>query len=267
MLIWLAGIPRPLRAPPSRCSGLVALTDSPAQLGSLRPGDVLKQCEVKSSHRDKLFLSVPVVREGRRGMPRPLSAQLNLPSKHPAAKDPAAMVGKRLNVYVRRANVDDGTLQVSLFKFDHLSRSTRGRLAPGLPLRLEELATGQTVRGVVLSCHAFGAFVEVGVSRPGRRGRREPVDALLPLNQLGEGIELLEETRFATLVWPERRAGDEDATRRLRVGSQVVAARTRPRLQPHASQAAAARVPACHRTRPRWRRACCSRSPARDGSC
>ena len=102
MLIFLVAA-RPRAPPHLRCSGLVALTESPLQLGSLSPGDVLERCEVKSSHKDKLFLSVPVVREGRRGVPKPLSAQLNLPRTHPAAKDPATMVGKKLNVYVRRA--------------------------------------------------------------------------------------------------------------------------------------------------------------------
>ena len=235
MLIWLLGARAP-RAPPSRCSGLAALTEPPLrepplQLSELSPGDVLERCEVYSSHGDKLFLSVPVVlpqskRGARRlkaGVPKTLSAQLNLPHKHPAAKDPATMVGKKLDVYVRRANLDDGTLQVSLFKFDHLSRDTRGRRAANQPLRLEELATGQAVRGVVLSCHPFGCFVEVGVSRPGRHGRREPVDALLPLNQLPERVELLEQTKFGMLVWPERTEGAEAASRRLRVGSTVEA--------------------------------------------
>ena len=238
--MWLVLLGASPRAPPSRCSGLVALTEPltvpPFQLSELNPGDVLERCEVKSSHGNKLFLSVPVVlpqsKRGARRLktlsaqglePKTLNAQLNLPHKHPAAKDPATMVGRKLDVYVRRANLDDGTLQVSLFKFDHLSRDTRGRQAANQPLRLEELATGQAVRGVVLSCHAFGCFVEVGVSRPGRHGRREPVDALLPLNQLAEGLELLEETKFGMLVWPERTDGAEAASRRLRVGSTVEA--------------------------------------------
>ena len=234
MLICLLAA-RP-RVPPSRCSDLVALTQPPIQLSELSPGDVLERCEVKSSHGRKLFLSVPVVLpQSKRGArrfkalsaqglePKTLNAQLNLPYKHPAARDPATMVGRKLDVYVRRANLDDGTLHVSLFKFDHLSRATRGRQAAKQPLRLEELATGQAVRGVVLSCHAFGCFVEVGVSRPGRHGRRAPVDALLPLNQLAEGVELLEETRFGVLVWPERTAGAEAASRRLRIGSTVEA--------------------------------------------
>ena len=49
------------------------------------------------------------------------------------------------------------------------------------------------------------------------------MDALLPLNQLAEGVELLEETRFGVLVWPERTAGAEAASMRLRVGSTVEA--------------------------------------------
>ena len=167
MLICLLAA-RP-RVPPSRCSDLVALTQPPIQLSELSPGDVLERCEVKSSHGRKLFLSVPVVLpQSKRGArrfkalsaqglePKTLNAQLNLPYKHPAARDPATMVGRKLDVYVRRANLDDGTLHVSLFKFDHLSRATRGRQAAKQPLRLEELATGQAVRGIVLSCHAFG---------------------------------------------------------------------------------------------------------------
>ena len=67
---------------------------------------------------------------------KPVNAQLNLPYKHPAARYPATMVGRKLDVYVRRANLDDGTLHVSLFKFDHLSRATRGRQAAKQPLRL-----------------------------------------------------------------------------------------------------------------------------------
>lgn len=92
----------------------VVAAEPPLELDSLRPGTPLERCEVMAAHKGKLFLAVPVARKGRRGVLRPLHAQLNLPSKHPAAKNPAAMVGKRLTVYVRRANVDDGTLHVSV---------------------------------------------------------------------------------------------------------------------------------------------------------
>ena len=73
--------------PPSSCltrlGSIVALADAPLKLASLRAGDALDQCEVTAAHNDKLFLAVPVVRDGRRGVPKPLHAQLNLLRQSP----------------------------------------------------------------------------------------------------------------------------------------------------------------------------------------
>ena len=211
--------PSRLSSPPTASAAAEQLRE----LASLSPGDALKLCEVKGAHVDKLFLEVPVVREGRRGTKKRVDAQLNLPRAHKLRRNPQAAVGRRLTVYVRRANVDDGTLHVALQKPDPNSWGNRRRAAAEWSLKLEELELGQPVSGTVLSTHDFGCFLTLEVSRAGRAGRREPICGLLPLDQLADGVELLELRRNVELVWPERRPGDPPATRRLAVGDTVTA--------------------------------------------
>jgi len=219
-LIRMAHAPSPRS---SLATAAAAAEQQLRELATLSPGDALPFCEVTGAHGDKLFLEVPVVRDARRGATKRVDAQLNLPRAHKLRRNPKAAVGRRLTVYVRRANVDDGTLHVALRKPDPNSWGNRRRVAAEWPLKLEELELGQTVSGTVLSTHDFGCFLALEVSRAGRAGRREPLDGLLPLDQLADGVVLLELRRNVELVWPERRPGDAPATRRLAVGDAVEA--------------------------------------------
>ena len=162
------------------------LAAAPHALESLSTGVRLRG-PIKGHHRNKLWLQVPVVRTAAGGVLREVDAMLKVPRRHPLLKDPEGVMGKKLTVFVEHARPADACLVVSLNPPEPpelKSLSWRARChAVANSTHLETLSTGQTLEGRVLNSHPFGAFVDVGVSRPSSRGRRLPVDAMLPSDQ------------------------------------------------------------------------------------
>ena len=168
--------------------------DETYTLASLEVGTPL-QGPVVGHHRNKLWLKVPVVRTGAGGAEVPVDAMLKLPSKHRLLKNPEASLGQQLKVYVQAARTADATLVVS--SKPPPSEELRGRsrrerfaaLASCTPL--EELQTGDALKGRVISAHRHGVYLDVGVSRTGKGDKRRPVDGLLPNDQRASAEKLL----------------------------------------------------------------------------
>ena len=170
-----------------------AAEQQPRLLADLSPGDELVG-RIKAHHSNKVYFAVPVQRPGSGGKLRPVDAYVSLPPTHELLKQTQASIGKTLTCYVLKAQPDSARLSVDLRPPEARRQKQRPKSARELeaadwPLQLETVAIGTSVTGTISSVRPFGAFVQVDVSRAGRRGERRPVDAcLLPTDQMDSGV-------------------------------------------------------------------------------
>lgn len=202
---------------------LPPLATSLRRLTSLRTGERLRGVVV-GEHRDKLFIDVGVVRAARESEMESVKAILKLSPAHPI-RSQRLTSGRALDVYVSKVQTASGRLRVGLrppsaethappderreagdvagdvaggvagdgagdvageVAGDAPRRARHDAAAAGLARPLESLELGETLEGRIVSRHRFGLFVDVGVCRGSKGGKRVPLDGLLPLDQLGQ---------------------------------------------------------------------------------
>lgn len=162
-------------------AAITALQSPTTMLSDLRVGDVLSGTVIHR-HDRKLFLKVPVehAREGSDATKAITAYTPSLPSSHELlVGDP---VGQQLTVYVKKVQTASARLCVSTR--DPSLPLLRAAAMEALPLQLERLVIGECIEGTVVSVKPFGVFIDCGVSRLAKRGRRMPLDAFLPKDQM-----------------------------------------------------------------------------------
>ena len=95
-------------------------------LDNLSPGDMLT-ARIEAHHKTKLFLSVPVERHAAKGAPKPVTAYMPLPPRHPLLEDPESVIGRSLTCYVIKPQPGAARLSVGLYPPGQPRKRTRRR--------------------------------------------------------------------------------------------------------------------------------------------
>jgi predicted RNA-binding protein with RPS1 domain len=196
-------------------------------LERLSVGDKLSAEVLRVGPANSLWLDVSVVRRGRRGRYFHVDARLRFTLSLVKNEDgtvncehvePREVVGSRLSVLVKKISVDAGRLEVERTRkpsssSPNVSNRKRKRkpvvVEDGIPL--ESLDVGQQLNGHITRLGKYGALLDCGVVRPGRRGALVAVTGLMKRKH-----------------FPEKCASDadfvfrDDVERKLRVGDEVL---------------------------------------------
>jgi predicted RNA-binding protein with RPS1 domain len=164
-------------------------------LDSLARGDKLSAEVLRVGPANSLWLKVNVVRRGRRDKFFPVDARLRFSLSLVKNDDstitcthvqPREGVGSKLSVVVKKVNVSSGRLEVERprrpgVRTSGATNANRRRKPVVVEggTSIESLEVGQKFDGRIFKLGHFGALIDCGVVRPGRRGRLVAVPGLM----------------------------------------------------------------------------------------